>query len=221
MALSLEEILTVICRIRGGQNVGRDADQFRDSAKHWLANGARKGQAAGYAEDSVIMAGYATVAFLDESVLNSQDPMFNEWKGRPLQTELFGDFLGGERFFRNFETILRMDDTEETADLLEVHLLCLALGFRGEYGPRGPGGLQELRHLWHRGRDKLISIRGGYGDLSPSWSVPAELGIRAQRDSITRVLALAAGVAVLLFGGLWVWFYLALRGGGAGLLGGT
>ncbi|MFC1661559.1 DotU family type IV/VI secretion system protein [Gemmatimonadota bacterium] len=216
LALSLQEILTVICRLRAGRPVGSDAGAFRESVKQWLATGAREGEEVGYPEESIVLAGYAVIAFLDESVLNSSDPMFSEWHRKPLQEETFGEFLGGERFFRNLDDLLRQPDSEDLADLLEVYLLCLTLGFQGQYGAMGPGGRHELRHYWEKGRDRVIGIRGAWGDLSPSWTLPSYEELPAEIDPLTRWLTGAAVATLVFFGVLWVCFFLILRLGPEG-----
>ena len=48
----------------------------------------------------------AVIAFLDESVINSALPMFSDWARRPMQEEIFGDFLGGEVFFDKLRALL-------------------------------------------------------------------------------------------------------------------
>jgi type VI secretion system protein ImpK len=211
LALALQEILTVICRLRSGRAVGGDPDAFRHSVRQWLAGAARRGEKSGYSEDSIILAGYAVIAFLDESVLNSSNPMFSEWHRRPLQEEVFGEFLGGERFFQNLDKIQREPDSEETADVLEVYLLCLALGFQGQYGAMGPGGRHELRHYWERGRDRIIGIRGAWGDLSPSWSIPPFNEGPSGLDRVTRWLLGGATASLAFLGVLWVSLFLVVR----------
>lgn len=211
LALALQEVLTVVCRLRAGRTVGGDPDAFRENVKQWLAAAARQSEQRGYAQDSIVLGGYAVIAFLDESVLNSPDPMFSEWHRRPLQEEIFGEFLGGERFFQNLDEIHRQPDSEELADLLEVHLLCLALGFQGQFGAMGAGGRHELRHHWERGRDRVLGIRGAWGDLSPSWSIPSYYDEPVGLDRVTRGLLWGAVVAAGLFAALWVVFFLVIR----------
>jgi len=94
----------------------------------------REAREAGYDRDVVRLAVYAFVAFLDESVLNSPQDMFSEWPRRPLQEEVFGDHRAGETFFQNMRDLLSRPDSRALADVLEVYLLCLLLGYRGRYG---------------------------------------------------------------------------------------
>ncbi|MFH1765572.1 MAG: DotU family type IV/VI secretion system protein [Gemmatimonadota bacterium] len=208
LALFLEEVLTVICRLRVDKPVGSDPVVFRDRVKRWFSNAAREAAEAGYSEESVTMAGYAVIAFLDESVLNSPQPMFSEWPRRPLQEEIFGEFLGGEAFFSNLEHLLNQADSEELGDLIEVYLLCLSLGFQGRYAA---GARSELDGFKRRSRDKIVRIRGAWGDLSPSWSSPPPVGTSSGMDRVTRWIAGSAAAVSLFFGLLWLAFFVILR----------
>lgn len=208
LALLLEEVLTVICRLRVNKPVGSDPEVFRERVKKWLSKGAREASRAGYAEDTITMAGYAVIAFLDESVLNSPQPMFSEWPRRPLQEEIFGEFLGGEAFFENLEHLLNQPDSEELGDLIEVYLLCLSLGFQGRYAAGNRG---ELDGFKTRSRDKVVRIRGAWGDLSPSWLPPLAAAAPAGMDRTTRWMAVSAAAVAGLFGLLWLVFFVILR----------
>lgn len=208
LALSLEEVLTVICRLRADKPVGSDPQVFRERVKKWLSKAARDAAQAGYPEESIGLAGYAVIAFLDESVLNSPQPMFAEWPRKPLQEEIFGEFLGGEAFFGNLQNLLGQSDSEELADVLEVYLLCLVLGFQGRYAA---GGRAELDGFRRRARDKIVRIRGAWGDLSPSWSPPPGGELVSGPDRVTRWLGGTAAVVSAFFGLLWLSFFIILR----------
>jgi type VI secretion system protein ImpK len=208
LALSLEEVFTVICRLRADRPVGSDPQVFREQVKRWLSRAARDAGQAGYPDEAIALTGYATIAFLDESVLNSSQPMFSEWPRRPLQEEIFGEFLGGEAFFANLQSLLGQSDSEELADVLEVYLLCLVLGFQGRYAAGGRAELDELRR---RTRDKIVRIRGPWGDLSPSWSPPGGEEVASRPDRVTRWLAGSAAASTAVFGLLWLSFFIILR----------
>jgi tRNA A37 threonylcarbamoyladenosine modification protein TsaB len=104
--LALQETLTAVVRLRANRQVAADAGAFRASVKHMLATADQQARQLGYAADDVRLAIYAVVAFLDESVLNSGQPMFAEWPRKPLQDELFGGHIGGEIFFENLRNCL-------------------------------------------------------------------------------------------------------------------
>ena len=150
----------------------------------------------------------AVIAFLDESVLNSPQPMFSEWPRRPLQEEIFGGFLGGEAFFDNLEHLLNQPDSEELGDLIEVYLLCLSLGFQGRYAAGARG---ELDGYKTRSRDKVVRIRGAWGDLSPSWRPPPAVDLSSGMDRVTRWMVGSAAAVSGFFGLLWLIFFVILR----------
>ena len=125
---------------------------------------------------------------------------------RPLQEELFGGHMGGETFFQNLHTLLARQDTDDLADLLEVHQLCLLLGFEGRYGA---GGRDELRAWRTAVADKITRVRGRPGALSPAWAPPNDEVIPIPRDAWIRPLAYGAIAMVALssLGALlfWIW----------------
>jgi type VI secretion system protein ImpK len=175
--------------------------------KHLLSGAQREAGRLGYSSDDVALVLYAVVAFLDESVLNSTQTMFASWPNRPLQEEIFGGHMGGEIFFQHLRQLLARQDSEDLADVLEVFQLCLLLGFQGRYSTMDNG---ELRGLSTAAGEKIRRIRGSFGDLSPSWSLPdGEVPPRARDPWLPwlTTVAIAAFVAVWL---LFAWFRVEL-----------
>jgi type VI secretion system protein ImpK len=121
---------------------------------------------------------------------------------------VFGEFLGGEAFFGNLEHLLNQPDSEEMGDVLEVYLLCLSLGFQGRYAAGGGGELDAYKR---RTRDKIVRIRGAWGDLSPSWAPPPPAPTPTGMDRVTRALAGTAAAVSLFFLVLWLAFFVILR----------
>jgi len=197
LALTLQEILTATVRLRANRQVATDAESFRSQIKQLLSGSEQESRALGYASDDIALALYAVVAFLDESVLNSAQPMFSSWPSRPLQEEIFGGHVGGEVFFEHLRQLLARQDSEDLADVLEVFQLCLLLGFQGRYstGDRG-----ELAALSSATADKILRIRGRFGELAPGWALPVREVVPKARDPAVRwlvVSAFAAAVAVI------------------------
>ena len=96
----------------------------------------QRGRAAGYATADVRLAIFALVVMVDERLLGSAWPGRTAWLERPLQLVLFDINAGGEEFFLRLEHLRRVGGAgtaEQTADLLEIFLLCLRLGFRGRH----------------------------------------------------------------------------------------
>jgi type IV/VI secretion system ImpK/VasF family protein len=89
-----------------------------------------KARAAGVAEPDLADMRFAMVAFLDEQILKSNWPGRNEWMSQPLQLVLFNQYTAGEHFFTRLRSLLG----EGRADAIAAYQLCLALGFRGQFG---------------------------------------------------------------------------------------
>src|SRR5256885_2219236 len=166
LALSLQEPFTTIARLRANRQVAADAESFRTRIKQVLAAAEQEARQAGYGADDVRIALFAVIAFLDETVLNSRQPMFADWPRRPLQEEVFGVHMAGELFFQYLQQLLGRQDSEDLADVLEVYELCLLLGYKGRYSASHGA---ELQLLAGQLSEKIERVHGGSGDLSPGW----------------------------------------------------
>ncbi len=75
---------------------------------------------------------FAVVAWLDEvilrSTLESNRPVYDEWRRSPLQAALYGTSNAGQEFFDRLD---RLNPGQK--QLCEVYFLALSLGFRGKY----------------------------------------------------------------------------------------
>ena len=208
LAYCFQESLTAIVRVRYQRQQVQDAESFRAQMRRSLQSAMQEARSLGYTSDTVQMGVFAAVAYLDESVLNLQSPAFSDWARRPLQEELFGGHLAGETFFRNLKTLLGQPDSAEVADALELHCLCLQMGYKGRYALGDSGELQQMLRQAH---DKIARIRGA-AHLAPPIVRPDVHPARA-RDSWSRALLIAtcvlAGLVIVAFGG----FELALSSG--------
>jgi type VI secretion system protein ImpK len=157
LAIALQDVITVILRVRYRVQRVSDVAAFRDSIRKMIGAGTQEARRLGYSDATSQMALYAIVGFLDESVLNSQDPAFQDWARRPLGEEMFGGHFAGEYFFRHLNELLAAPDTMEGADALELHGLCLLLGYRGKlaFGDTG-----EVQVLIRRIQEKIARVRG-------------------------------------------------------------
>lgn len=209
LAITLQEAFTAAVRLRSNRQAAADASSFRTHIKELLQEAHEEARRAGYDSATVKLALYAYVAFIDESILHSRQPMFAEWQVEPLQEEVFGDHMGGEVFFENLQELLSRPDSQELADLLEVHQLCLLLGFEGRYSRADKGELHSLRSAVS---ERIQRIRGGWG-LSPPWPPPGNERLPDTKDEwlgrLVYLAAGAAGFALLLF----VIFKLSLHSG--------
>src|SRR5919199_4440507 len=158
LALTLQEAFTAVVRLRSNKQVAANVEAFRAQMKQVLAVAEQEARRVGYAGDDVRYALFGLIAFIDESVLNSTQPMFADWGRRPLQEEIFGTHMGGELFFQYLQQLLGRQDSEDLADVLEVYQLCLLLGFKGRYAVADPAGVQAVIGAV---QEKIRRIRGG------------------------------------------------------------
>jgi type VI secretion system protein ImpK len=193
LALAFQEVFTVILRTGFFVQRVEDAESFRATLRRMISAAVKDSSAMGYSDEASKMAIYAMVGFLDESVLNSKDPIFADWARRPLQEEMFGGHVAGEFFFRNLTELLNRPESPEVADVLELHALCLLLGYRGRFAF---GDASEIHTILHRIRDKIARIRGPYSLFKPL-ETPAAPPAR-RRDPWVRRLAVTA-VALAVF----------------------
>lgn len=208
LALALQEFLTAVVRLRADGAAITDAVAFRAQVTGLLARAEQDAIAMGFAAQDARIAIFAVVSLLDESVLNVRNPAFSEWARRPLQDELFGAHMGGEWVFQHIEQLLIRGDSTELAELLEVHQLCLLLGFHGKYGSMENG---QLHAITARIADRLARLRGPTGDLAPAWMPPRDQV--QHRDPWLRRLSIGAVASTALLVVLWVAYALLLRSG--------
>jgi type VI secretion system protein ImpK len=200
LAYCFQEVLTAILRVRFQRQQVQDAEGFRAQMRRSLQSAMQEARSIGYSSDTVQMGVFAAVAFLDESVLNLQSPAFADWARRPLQEELFGGHLAGETFFRNLKTLLGQPDSPEVADALELHCLCLQMGYRGRYALGDSG---ELHQMLRQAQDKIQRIRGA-AHLAPPLVRP-EVPPARTKDTWSNMLLITtcvlAGLVTVAFGG--------------------
>ena len=212
LALILQELLTAVARLRSDRQAVPDAAAFRAQLLELVRRADQEAQAAGYAPADARLAIFAAVALLDESALNSRQPALADWSRRPLQEELFGGHMGGEWFFQHVEQLLARQDSPALTDLLEVHHLCLLLGFRGRYGLDDRGALHAIAAQLD---DRVKRSRGAPGDLVPDWRPPNDA--ITGRDPWIRRLVIGLAASVVLAVAIWGAAALSLRGSAQGL----
>jgi len=210
LALHFQEVLTAIIRLRANRQAVTDAESFRHHMREAIRLAGSEAQRSGYNVEDIKLAAFACVALLDESILNSLNPLFADWPRKPMQEEMFGIHVAGETFFQYSQQLLARNDSPEAADLLEIYYLCLLVGYRGRYSMGGSGELQAVKDAMAA---KIRRIRGGYTGLAPAWALPQDPPRATGADPWVRKLTWAAiacaALAVLLF----VVFKLALSSG--------
>jgi type VI secretion system protein ImpK len=193
LAMAFQEVFTVILRTRFFLQRVENADAFRATLRKMISAAVKDAGALGYSDEASKMAIYAMIGFLDESVLNSKDPTFADWARRPLQEEMFGGHFAGEYFFRNVTELINRPESAEVADVLELHALCLLLGYRGRFAF---GDASEIHTILQRIREKINRIRGSYALFRPVETPSAPPA--AKKDPWVSRLAIAAILLAVL-----------------------
>ncbi len=200
LSLAFQEPLTVAARVRQNRVRAPDAREFRHHVRQLLGQADAATRQAGYPGDYPKLATYAVVALLDETILNTPGPLRSEWVGFPLQQELFGENVAGENFFLQLRDLLGRSESPDVADILEVYLLCLLLGFRGRYAASDGG---EIQGLVTATSQKVHRIRGGASPFTPQAQLPQGETAPERRDPwiprLVRALVISAVVVVVLY----------------------
>jgi len=210
LALHFQEVLTAVVRLRANRQDVTDAETFRHLMREALKMASADAMRSGYNHDDIKLAAFSTVALLDESILNSRNPLFADWPRKPLQEEMFGIHVAGETFFQYAQQLLTRNDSPEAADVLEVYYLCLLLGYQGRYSLGGRGVLQATMDAIAA---KIRRIRGGYSGLSPEWAVPPDQVESTGADPWVKKLTWAAVGCSVVMVLLFVIFKLTLSSG--------
>ncbi len=193
LASSFQEPLTAVLRVRAQPQMLQNPEAFRTQMRQLLQTSMGEARTLSYSSQHIQMAVLVAVAFLDETVLNLRTETVAEWSRRPLQEELFGGHTAGETVFVNLRDLLGQQDAPEIADVLEIHCLCLELGYKGRYAFSNGG---ELRQITGMCRDKIIRVRG----QQPLFPAPAasDPPARAAKDRTgTGLLVTALVLAVV------------------------
>lgn len=214
LALIFQEILTVIVRVRSNRQPVTDGNKFRADMRNALRNGEKEAITRAYMPEDARFATFAIVGFLDESILNSSNPAFADWARMPLQEELYGHQLAGEQFFQNIDRLLGRNDSNDLADVLEIYLLCMLLGYRGRYELSGP---EALRPVIDSVAEKITRIRGPLPGFSPAWAVPEGAVVTGGPDPWVKRLMMTALIAVGVTVVFFVLFKIILAAGASGL----
>ena len=214
LALVFQEALTAVERVRAAREKVADAESFRAEMRQQLMQANEQGQRRGYSREDIRMAMFAVVALLDESILNSKNPVFADWPRRPMQQEIFGGHQAGEIFFQNIEGLMAQQDSTVLADVLEVYLLCILLGYGGRYSVLGKG---ELRAIAVSVDERIRRIRGASRGLSPEWVPQGGVAAKSGGDPWLKWLAISAGGLAVIAIVVFILFKAMLGSGVSGL----
>ena len=154
-----------------------DEQTFRDRIKQFLADVDRGGKRLKASTEDIFLAKFAFCALIDEVVLMSKLRLRDAWERRPLQLELFGEQLAGERFFEHLETLRQGGAARVQA--LEVFHMCLLMGFQGRYILEGS---EKLNYLTGRLGDEIAQLRGQRAAFAPHWAAPDRVAHALKRE---------------------------------------
>ncbi|MEQ1759517.1 MAG: type IVB secretion system protein IcmH/DotU [Vicinamibacterales bacterium] len=122
---------------------------------------------AGVSGETLGAARYALCSTIDEAVLSTPTGAHSDWGQQSLLVALHREAWGGEKVFEVIERISQ--DPARHIDLIELHYLCLAVGFTGRYHvlERGHARLAEVQQTLYR----IIQTQRGAAppELSLQW----------------------------------------------------
>jgi type VI secretion system protein ImpK len=201
LASLYQGFLTGIVRLQAGRQTLGDPEAFRQRMRAALRDAQREATAIGYTADDIRDAEFAIAAFLDEVILTSTDPGRQQWAQNPLGVDLFDEAAAGDVFFERLDSLKTRRNSTSLADLLEVYLLCLLLGFEGRHAGR-KGEIHS--HIdWLRRR--IETIRRPETRITPEAIPSVKAGLPRISDSPPAsqqwrlMILIAAGAAFVLF----------------------
>lgn len=165
----LYEGLFVVFMLNNGHRPS-SAAHFKERIRNVLIDFERGALALNATADDVHACKFAYCALIDETMLATPSAARDEWERSPLQLELFGEQLAGERFFQVLEQ--QRTATPPRLQVLEVFHMCLRLGFRGQYVLDGP---EKLHYLTARLGDEIAHIKGKRASFAPHWAPPDQV----------------------------------------------
>jgi hypothetical protein len=155
LALGFQEVFTAVVRLRYNRQAVSDAETFRAQMRQALRVAEQEARSRGCSAEDVKQVIFAVVAFLDESVLTSRNPVFVNWPRLPLQAELFGHQLAGEIFFQELQKVQRLPgDRGSAGSLLPVPVAGVQREIRGGRRPAvsdGRNAGEDPAHPWATG----------------------------------------------------------------------
>jgi type VI secretion system protein ImpK len=197
IAEAFNDLLVLGAYLKETRDLG-SPDHLRTRLHHLFQQAEDTAKKYGIGSDTITHARYAVAAYIDEMIINSRWTHREQWASRPLQYDLFGEFVAGEGFFKRLDSIRRGLPLDH--NLLEVYGLCLIFGFEGQYRLQDR---ERLRGLIEDLTREVQAKRGDALELSPRGRRPEELMELVKREvPAWVVLATSAGLVLLFYLGL-------------------
>lgn len=174
------------------------ASVFRDHVRNFLVDFERGAVTLKTSLEDVYLTKFAFCALMDETMLMTPSAARDEWERNPLQLELFGEQLAGERFFEHLEKL--RSSSPPRLQVLEVFHMCLLLGFQGQYVIEGS---EKLNFLTGRIGDEIAHNKGKRASFAPHWMPPDRVANALRNEVPLWVIgAVFACVGLMAFVGL-------------------
>lgn len=188
----VQDFISMALIVRKGRQV-TSVSAFEASVDTFFKTLERDARSANYSVEQVKDTQYALCAFLDESVLRSEEnDLRRHFELQPLQFRYFGVHLAGEGFYEKIDSL--RGDVKQNLDVLEVYHLCLALGFEGKFSI---GQKDQLRYLANTLGQDIARFRKTPKALSPDWALPDQVSQMLRHEvPLWLYLALIALVCV-------------------------
>lgn len=187
----------MIFLLRNGY-VPADGSAYRERLRELLTQVERGAKKLSLDADDVYQAKFAFCALIDEIVLMSKMRIRDDWERSPLQLEMFGEHMAGEKFFDALEKL--RGEGARRVQVLEVFHMCLLLGFQGRYILEGA---EKLGYLTSRLGDEIIHLQGKRSPFAPHWAPPDHIAHKLRSEVPLWVMgSVFALVALVAFVGL-------------------
>ncbi len=175
-----------------------DGAAFRERLRQLLIKVERGAKKLSLDADDVYQAKFAFCALIDEIVLMSKMHIRDDWERNPLQLEMFGEHMAGEKFFDSLEKL--RGEGARRVQVLEVFHMCLLLGFQGRYILEGA---EKLGYLTSRLGDEIVHLQGKRAPFAPHWAPPDNIAHKLRNEVPLWVMGSVFGlVALVAFIGL-------------------
>jgi type VI secretion system protein ImpK len=201
LALWYDSILTSVVRLQSSRQSVPDIETFRKRIKSTLQEIEQVAISAGYDGHDIRDTHFAVVALLDSAALRSRDPVLKDWDRHLLHADLFDKSDAGVVFFDKLDQLQLRRDSEQLANILEVYLFCLLLGFEGRYSGGMRGGLDSIVE---RLKGRIENIRGRRRPISPEGALAGDQATEEfvenrGRDSLRLIAFAAIAFTILSF----------------------
>lgn len=194
-------IFDLILRLKAG--IVAPSNDLRPKIAGMLEEFEKRAERYRFNHKIVTVSKFALAAFVDETVLTNNFPLRNEWEKNPLQLQLFGEQLAGNKFFDKLEAMLKQ--IEVTQDAVEIYYFCMLLGFKGRYAVYEQDKLlatmQETANALVK-VGKIVPV-----ELSPNWIANDQPKPPEKRGMPiwAKIGAFAGlGIAVIVYAVMWV-----------------